>query len=63
MAYSFKMNRESVELVVNTLSDNKHKMNDWEQKFITSIKQHYITENKFMSDKQYEILSRLWEKY
>ena len=63
MAYSFHMNRESVEHVISTLSDNKRKMNDWEQKFITDIKQHYITKNRFMSDKQYESLSRLWEKY
>jgi len=63
VAYSFHMDRESVVLVINTLFDNKRKMNDWEQGFITSIKQHYITENKFMSDKQYETLSRLWEKY
>ena len=63
MAYSFKMDRGSVELVINTLSDNKRKMNGWEQKFITDIKRHYITKNRFMSDKQYESLSRLWEKY
>ena len=63
MAYSFKMNRESVELVINTLFDNRHKMNDWEQGFITNIKKHYITENKFMSDPQYKSLSDMWEKY
>ena len=37
MAYSFKMDRKSVVFVINTLFNNKHKMNDWEQKFIVNI--------------------------
>jgi len=57
------MDRKSVVLVISTLFDARSKMNDWEQKFITNIKQHYIVENKWMSDKQYESLSTIWEKY
>ena len=63
MAYSFKTDRKSVEFVILRLFGNQHKMTDWEKKFITSVKVHYIDENKFMSDKQYECLSRMWEKY
>lgn len=61
--YSFNMDRESVTFVINDLMARRRNLNDWERKFITDIHQHYIVENKFMSDKQYETLSKLWEKY
>ena len=60
--YSFNMDRRSVELVINTLSEQTRNLDDYENKFIANMKQHYIVENKFMSDGQYEFLSKLWEK-
>ena len=62
MSYSFHMDRKSVEFVIRSLERNP-RLNDWEKKFITSVCNHYIVENKFMSDKQYETLSTIWEKY
>ena len=56
------MDRRSVELVINTLSEQTRNLDDYENKFIANMKQHYIVENKFMSDGQYEFLSKLWEK-
>ena len=60
--YSFELNGKSVRIVINSLCDNPN-LNNWEKGFIKNIKQHYITENKFMSDGQYEKLSQLWKKY
>jgi len=60
--YSFKTDKKSVTFVINQLCSNPN-LNGWESAFVISIEKHYIAENKFMSDKQYEILSKLWEKY
>lgn len=60
--YSFKMDNSSVTFVINQLCKNPN-LTTWEKSFMQSIKQHYIVENKFMSDKQYGVLSELWEKY
>jgi len=61
--YSFKTDRASVEFVINNLSDQKRNLNEWENNYIISIKRHYITEHKSLSERQYEVLSKIWEKY
>lgn len=60
--YSFHQDRNSMTFVIHELSHNS-KLSDWEKKFITSIKEHYVTEGKFLSNKQTQKLSDLWEKY
>ena len=62
MIRSFNQDSKSISFVINSLESN-HNLNAWESDFIKSIKQHYITENKFLSDKQLDKLSDLWEKY
>lgn len=60
--YSFHQDRNSMTFVIHELSSNLN-LSDWEKKFIKSLKQHYVVENKFLSDKQTQKLSDLWEKY
>ena len=62
-SYSFELTRESVTYVINNLSGQTRNLNDYENKFVADMKQHYIVENKWMSEGQYEFLSKLWEKY
>jgi len=59
--YSFNNNRESIAYVIDSLSDNSH-LSEWEKRFIKSIKEYY-DDGGFLSDKQSQKLSDLWEKY
>lgn len=59
--YSFKSDYKSITFVINELSHNPA-LNDWEDKFIESIKE-YSNRGGFLSDKQLQKLSDLWEKY
>ena len=61
MAYSFKYDNESITFVLNELCYN-HNLNDWENKFIRSIKEHFES-GKNLSKNQLQKLSDLWEKY
>lgn len=60
--YSFHMDRKSVTFVIKELMNNPN-LNDWEKGFIQNINEHYIVHNCYMSNKQYEMLSKMWEKY
>lgn len=62
MTLSFKQDRASTITVIDMLERNPN-LNDWEKGFVNNIRQHVITENKFLSTKQEETLSKLWEKY
>jgi len=63
MELSFKNDNKSIKIVINDLLSHRLFLTEWELKFMTSIEQHYVTENKFLSDKQLQKLSDLWEKY
>lgn len=60
MDYSFKNDRDSIDFVIEQLSHNP-KLNDWEKKFIKDIQEYH--QHGWLSDKQLEKLSDLWEKY
>lgn len=62
MALSFNQDRKSINFVITQLCDN-HNLSAWEHDFISSIKKQFIDEGKFLSKKQEEKLSDLWEKY
>ncbi len=62
MELSFNTDRKSVKFVLSELSSNPN-LSNWEKDFIKSIKLHYLIDNKFLSDKQYQKLSDLWDKY
>ena len=59
--YSFKGDTESINYVIGRLSTN-HNLSDWEKGFIVSIKE-YTEGGGFLSSKQLQKLSDLWEKY
>jgi len=59
--YSFNQDRNSITFVIHELSHNPQ-LSDWEDGFIKSIKEHFAS-GKFLSDKQLQKLSDLWEKY
>ena len=59
--YSFNNDLKSIDFVINELSHNP-KLSDWEKGFIKSIKE-YSDNGGFLSDKQIQKLSDLWEKY
>jgi len=61
MAYSFNQDRKSITFVINELSHNTN-LSEWEKGFIKNIKEHFES-GKFLSDKQLQKLSDLWEKY
>ncbi len=64
--YSFKDDIESINYVIGRLSHNPN-LSDWEKGFIKSIKEYTDPQKAggsgFLSDKQLQILSDLWEKY
>ena len=59
--YSFNDDYESINFVINELSHNPN-LSDWEQRFIHNIKT-YSDGGGFLSEKQLQKLSDLWEKY
>ncbi len=59
--YSFKNDRQSIKHVIDRLLDNRN-LSNWEEGFIGSIKKYY-DDGGFLSDKQLQTLSNLWEKY
>lgn len=59
--YSFNNNRESINTVITRLSENSN-LSDWEKGFIASIKEYYDG-GGFLSGKQLQYLSDLWERY
>jgi len=59
--YSFKNDYDSITFVIDNLAKNFH-LSDWEQRFIHNIKV-YNDRGGFLSDKQLQKLSDLWEKY
>ena len=59
--YSFKDNYESINFVIKELSQNPN-LSDWEQRFIHNIKV-YNDGGGFLSDKQLQKLSDIWEKH
>lgn len=59
--YSFKNDTQSITHVINRLSHN-HNLSDWEKQFVNNIKEYTIN-GGFLSIKQLEKLSDLWEKY
>lgn len=61
LKYSFVDDPESIGFVLNRLSDNRN-LNDWEKSFIKNIKDYY-DRGGFLSAKQKDKLSDLWEKY
>lgn len=61
MGYSFKNDIPSINFVINELSHNTN-LSEWENNFIKSIKE-YSDGGGFLSEKQLNKLSDLWEKY
>jgi len=61
MSYSFHNNIESIKFVLDDLSKNRH-LSDWEKGFIKNVKE-YNDDGGFLSEKQLQKLSELWEKY
>lgn len=61
LSYSFVDDAESIEFVLERLSTN-NKLNDWEKSFIKNVKDYY-DRGGFLSEKQKDKLSDLWEKY
>jgi len=59
--YSFKNDIPSMRFVMSELSHNTN-LSDWEQRFIYNIKT-YSDDGGFLSEKQKQKLSDLWEKY
>lgn len=59
--YSFKDDRRSISTVLISLSKNRH-LSSWEKQFVKDIKE-YHDDGGFLSDKQLQKLSDLWEKY
>ena len=65
MTYSFTDDKESLDYVINRLVEMRVKLNKWEYQFIHDIKfkrDTYIG-GYDLSDKQKEIISRMWERY
>jgi len=62
MALSFHQDRKSINFVIDQLCNN-HNLSAWESDFVKSIKIHFTDEGKFLSKKQENKLSDLWEKY
>jgi hypothetical protein len=60
--YSFNNDSKSIDFVINELSHNPA-LSDWEDNFIKDIKEYCINKHGFLSDKQLQKLSDLWEKY
>jgi len=59
--YSFENTLDNQKFVIDRLSHNIH-LSEWEKNFIKSIKE-YTDNAGFLSDKQLQKLSDLWEKY
>lgn len=59
--YSFHDNRQSISAVLKSLSTDRN-LSEWEKKFIADIKEYHDA-GGFLSDKQTQKLSDLWEKY
>jgi hypothetical protein len=59
--YSFVDDRDGKQYVIDRLAENSH-LSEWEKKFIKNIKE-YFDGGGFLSDKQKQKLSDLWEKY
>lgn len=59
--YSFKEDQKSITFVINQLSHNP-KLSGWEKGFINDIKDYY-ERGGFLSDRQTQLLSDMWEKY
>ena len=59
--YSFKNDYDSITYVIDNLAKNFN-LSDWEQRFIHNIKV-YNDGGGFLSEKQLQKLSDLWEKY
>jgi len=59
--YSFNSDLKSIDFVMNELSHNP-KLSDWEKGFIKDIKK-YSDNGGFLSERQLNKLSDLWEKY
>ena len=62
MSLSFNQDRRSIKFILSELSNNPN-LSEWEKGFIKSIKVHYLIDNKYLSKKQEQKLSDLWEKY
>ncbi len=58
---SYIENLEIEKYVIDQLSQNRN-LNNWEKGFIKNIKE-YTSDSGFLSDKQKNILSDIWEKY
>ena len=59
--YSFENTLDNQKFVIDRLSHNGH-LSQWEKDFIKSIKE-YTDNAGFLSEKQLQKLSDLWEKY
>ena len=62
MALSFNQDRKSINFVIDQLCSN-HNLSAWESDFVKSVRKHFTEEGKFLSKKQENKLSDLWEKY
>ena len=61
MGYSFNNDYKSITFVIDTLSHNP-KLTGWEKSYINDTK-HYTDNGGFLSERQLNILSQIWEKY
>lgn len=63
--YSFIDTDESLDFVINRLVEMKSKLTKWESGFIHNIKykRDTYTGGYELSDKQKEIVSKIWDRY